>query len=227
LRELTGCDSDHNSACFSLNRLDINTLAEERHMNGIPINTVILVAVLLAVALGVVGWLVTQRQRSLKLQEHFGPEYGRAVSELGSRKKAEAELRQREARVSKLTILPLTPADAARFAHAWRALQGRFIDNPKGVVAEADNLVRELMQKRGYPMADFEHRAADISVDHPDVVATYRAAQAIATRDLRGEADTEELRKAVVHYRTLFDELFEVTPAPSSLPADPGVPVRS
>jgi len=89
-------------------------------------------------------------------------------------------------------------------------LQGRFVDNPKGVVIQADQLVRELMGKRGYPVADFEHRAADISVDHPAVVDHYRAAQAIALRDKRGEADTEELRKAVVHYRALFDELLEV-----------------
>jgi len=89
-------------------------------------------------------------------------------------------------------------------------LQGRFVDNPKGVVVQAEQLVRELMEKRGYPMGDFERRAGDISVDHPDVVANYRAAQAIAVRDQRGSADTEELRKAVVHYRALFDELLEV-----------------
>ena len=100
-------------------------------------------------------------------------------------------------------------------------MQGRFVDNPKGVVTEADQLVRELMLKRGYPMGDFEHRAADISVDHPAVVANYRAAQAIAARDQRGEADTEELRKAVVHYRALFDELLEVSPArPTAMPAE-------
>jgi phage portal protein BeeE len=107
-------------------------------------------------------------------------------------------------------------------------LQSRFVDNPKGVVAEADALVRELMLKRGYPMGDFEVRAADISVDHPNVVKNYRAAQAIAVRDARGEADTEELRKAVVHYRTLFDELLGVVPVKAAAePAVRGVPVRS
>ena len=124
-----------------------------------------------------------------------------------------AELKAREKRVEKFTITPLAPADAARFTQAWNALQGRFIDNPKGVVVEADTLVRELMLNRGYPMGDFEMRAADISVDHPTVVENYRAAQAIAVRDERGEADTEELRKAVVHYRTLFDELLGERPA--------------
>jgi hypothetical protein len=195
-------------------------------MNSVPTNTVILAVVLIAAALGVIAWLVMQKQRSLKLHQRFGPEYDRAVNEFGSKTKAETELRKREERVGRLNITPLTPADAARFSQSWSALQGRFIDNPKGVVAEADLLVRELMAKRGYPMGDFELRAADISVDHPGVVKNYRAAQAIASRDLRGEADTEELRKAVVHYRTLFDELLEVTPA-TNLPADRGVLVNS
>lgn len=118
-------------------------------------------------------------------------------------------LLRRETRVAGLTIVPLTPADSARFSAAWIALQSRFVDNPKGVVGEADQLVRELMAKRGYPMGDFEARAADISVDHPDVVANYRSARIIADRDIKGEADTEELRKAVVHYRTLFEELLD------------------
>jgi len=183
-----------------------------------PTNTVIFAVVLIVVVLGLVAWLVMQKQRSLRLRQRFGPEYDLAVREFGSRTKAEAELKKRTQRVAGLTITPLAAADAARFSQAWRALQGRFIDSPKEVVVEADNLVRDLMVKRGYPMADFEHRAADISVDHPGVVTTYRAAQAIATRDLRGEADTEELRKAVVHYRTLFDELLEVAPA-TNLPA--------
>jgi hypothetical protein len=196
-------------------------------MNTMPMNTVILAVVLIAVALGAVAWTVIQKQRSMKLRQRFGPEYERAVDEFGGRTRAEAELKKREARVARLNLIPLTAADAARFADAWRGLQGRFIDSPKGVVAEADILVTELMLKRGYPMADFEHRVADISVDHPSVVATYRAAQAIATRDLRGEADTEELRKAVVHYRTLFDELLEVTPRVTDMPTDRGVPVHS
>ena len=142
--------------------------------------------------------------------KHFGPEYERTVTELGSRAKGESELKAREKRVERLEILPLAPSEAARFSEAWQALQSRFVDNPKGVVVQAEQLVRELMAKRGYPMGDFEQRAGDISVDHPDVVANYRAAQAIAVRDQRGSADTEELRKAVVHYRALFDELLEV-----------------
>jgi uncharacterized membrane protein len=197
-------------------------------MNTIPTNTVIAVVLLIAVVIAVVAWLVMQRQRSAKLKLRFGPEYDRAVIDYGGRTTGEAELLKREQRVARLKIVPLTPADALRFSQAWSALQGRFIDNPKGVVAEADHLVRELMEKRGYPMGDFEHRAADISVDYPGVVSNYRAAQVIATRDASGEADTEELRKAVVHYRTLFDELLEVKPAVvSTVSADRGVPVHS
>jgi len=197
-------------------------------MNTIPTNTVIAAVLLIALLISVVAWLVIQKQRTLELKRRFGPEYDLTVSELGSRVKAEAELTSREKRVAGFEIVPLTPADAVRFTQAWSALQGRFIDNPKGVVLDADHLVRELMAKRGYPMGDFEHRVADISVDHPDVVATYRAAQSIAARDERGEADTEELRKAVVHYRTLFDELLGVAAdkAPSAR-AELGVPVHS
>jgi hypothetical protein len=152
----------------------------------------------------------SKKKRSHKLQERFGPEYDRTVNEYGSRTKAESDLKAREKRVERLVILSLTPAEAARFTEAWHALQSRFIDNPKGVVVQAEQLVRELMEKRGYPMGDFERRAGDISVDHPDVVANYRSAQAIVLRDQTGTADTEELRKAVVHYRALFDELLEV-----------------
>jgi hypothetical protein len=166
------------------------------------------VAVLGLVALG--AWFFSQKKRSHKLQERFGPEYDRTVNEYGSRTKAESDLKAREKRVERLVILSLTPAEAARFTEAWHALQSRFIDNPKGVVVQAEQLVRELMEKRGYPMGDFERRAGDISVDHPDVVANYRSAQAIALRNQTGTADTEELRKAVVHYRALFDELLEV-----------------
>jgi hypothetical protein len=192
-------------------------------------HTAVLVVVLIALAGAIVAWVAIQGQRSLRLRRRFGPEYDRAVQEFGGRTKAEAELLKREARVARLNIVPLTPADAVRFSQAWSALQGRFIDNPTGAVAEADRLVRELMAKRGYPMCDFEHRAADISVNHSSVVATYRAAQTIAARDARGEADTEELRKALVHYRTLFAELFGVAPevAAPKIRADSDLPVPS
>jgi hypothetical protein len=197
-------------------------------MTTIPTNTLILAIVLIALAVAAVAWLVVQKQKSTKLRRRFGPEYDRAIKEYGGRTKAEAELNKREQRVAGLNIIPITAAEAARFSNAWSSLQSRFVDDPKGVVPEADLLVRELMIKRGYPMGDFELRAADISVDHPSVVKNYRAAQIIALRNARREADTEELRTAVVHYRTLFDELLGVVPTKvASIPATGGVPVRS
>ena len=165
-----------------------------------------IVVVLLVVA----GLLLTRKRRSEKLEERFGPEYHRTLDEHGSRTKAEAELLARQKRVEQLNIVPLAPAEAERFSQAWKSLQARFVDSPQGVLFEADQLVRELMQRRGYPMGDFETRAADISVHHPSVVEHYRAAHNIALRDQRGEADTEALRQAIVHYRALFGELLEV-----------------
>jgi len=167
-------------------------------------------SIVIIALLALVAFFVWRRNESQGLVDRFGPEYNRAVDDLGSRTKAEAELRARQKRVAKLDIVPLTPAEAERFMREWLAIQGRFVDNPKGVLADADRLVRELMQKRGYPMGDFERRAADISVDHPHVVEHFRAAQAITTLERAGDADTEALRKAVVHYRALFDDLLEV-----------------
>ena len=151
-------------------------------MTTAPTNTVILAILLIAIVSAVAGWLIIRRQRSLRLRRRFGPEYDLTVSKFSNQGKAEAELLKREQRVARLSIVPLTAADASRFSRAWNSLQGRFIDSPKGVVSEADHLVRELMAKRGYPMGDFDHMAADISVDHPTVVATYRAAQSIAAQ---------------------------------------------
>jgi hypothetical protein len=153
------------------------------HMNTIPPQWIIVGGVVVVALLALGAWLFSQKKKqSVRLQKRFGPEYGRTVDELGGRTKAESELKAREKRVEHLTLKPLVPAEAARFSQAWSALQGRFVDNPKGVVVQADQLVRELMLVRGYPMGDFERRAADISVDHPAVVENYRAAQAIAAR---------------------------------------------
>jgi hypothetical protein len=174
------------------------------------------VVVIVLIAIGI--WLTMRKRQSEDLEQRFGPEYRHAVDEHGSRPKAEAELLAREKRVKKLHIVPLAPEQAMRFSDDWRSLQSRFIDNPQGVLMDADRLVCDLMRLRGYPMADFETNAADISVDHPAVVHHYRAAHDIALRDHRGEADTEALRQAVVHYRALFSELLEVEEAH---PADP------
>ena len=196
-------------------------------METLDTQTWIILAAVVALALVALGvWFFYRKDQSHKLQKRFGSEYGRTVNELGSRTKGESELKAREKRVERLEILPLAPPEAARFSEAWQALQGRFVDSPKGVVVQAEQLVRELMEKRGYPMGDFERRAGDISVDHPDVVANYRSAQAIAVRDQRGSADTEELRKAVVHYRALFDELLEVREARQEMIAEKRVAAR-
>jgi hypothetical protein len=178
----------------------------------------ILAAVLVVALIAVAAWAAAQRRRkeSWRLQQRFGPEYVRLVNEVG-RSKAEAELAAREKRVEGLDIVALSTADATKFRQAWVAIQARFVDDPKTSVVEADHLVYDLMAKRGYPMGDFERRAADISVDHPAVVSNYRAARAIALRDERSEATTEELRKAVVHYRALFQELLEVSESEPSV----------
>jgi hypothetical protein len=170
----------------------------------------ILIGVVILVLLAAAIWLQMRKKESQTLEKRFGPEYDRAVEELGSRPKAEAELKARQQRVEQLHIVPLAPAEARRFSESWRVLQGRFVDNPKDVLADADLLVRELMQKRGYPMGDFDRRAADISVDHPTVVDRYRAAHDIAVRDRHGDVDTEGMRQAVIHLRALFAELLEV-----------------
>src|SRR5271170_7531837 len=166
-------------------------------MATIPVSWIILSAVAVIALVAAAAWALSHKKKqSLRLQQRFGSEYGRTIDELGGKSKAESELKARETRVERLNITALAPSEAARFNQAWSALQSRFVDNPKGVVMEADQMVREVMLKRGYPMGDFERRAADISVDHPTVVDTYRAAQAIAMRDHRGEANTEDLRQA-------------------------------
>jgi hypothetical protein len=182
-------------------------------MDNVNTQTLIVAAIVAVILIAAGAYLLYRKKQSQRLEQRFGPEYGAVVEELGGQAKAEEELMKREKRVERLDIVPLQPADATRFAQAWIRLQASFIDDPKGVLVQADQLVREVLLKRGYPMADFERRAADISVDHPAVVSNYRAAQLIVVRDQRGEADTEELRKAVVHFRALFDELLGLAPA--------------
>lgn len=169
---------------------------------------IVLILVALVVGAGA-AWFFTQRQKSQRLRERFGPEYQRSVEEHGDPRRAEKELERRQERIAHLEIRPLPPEDRTRFADQWRSIQGLFVDDPKRAIAEADGLVTEVMRARGYPVADFEQRAADISVDHPQVVEHYRAADAIARSSDRGEATTEDLRQAMVHYRVLFEDLLE------------------
>jgi hypothetical protein len=170
---------------------------------------IILVLLVLAVAVGAVAWTSMQRRRTEELRERFGPEYDHAVQELGDQHQAEAELQARQKRVERLKIQPLELAERDRFVTEWRSTQAQFVDEPAGAIAEADRLVAEVMRARGYPVGDFEQRAADISVDHPDVLQHYRAAHTIALANERGQATTEDLRQAMVHYRALFEDLLE------------------
>jgi hypothetical protein len=175
------------------------------------VDTWVWIVIAVVVVLLVAGALVTvQRRRSAQLQQRFGPEYERVVEDSGSRRDAERELADRTKRREQLDIKPLTPAARERYSSAWQAVQTRFVDAPGPAVAEADRLVSEVMQERGYPMDDFEQRAADISVDHPQLVDNYRSAHDLAVRSDAGDATTEELRRAMVHYRSLFEELLEV-----------------
>ena len=171
--------------------------------------TGITIALLIAavITIGVVVWFVVRGKRSKHLKQHFGPEYDRTVRHSGSREKAEAELREREKRVRKFDIVDLSPSDRRRYQDSWAIVQGRFVDDPKTAVEEANRLIQEVMQRRGYPVIDFDQSAADLSVDYPVVVENYRAAYQIAVRNDRGVADTEELRQALVYYRALFREL--------------------
>jgi hypothetical protein len=168
------------------------------------------VVVVLVIVVAVVLYMRRRRNTTAGLKNRFGPEYDRAVKQNGSERKAEAKLADRETRVDMLKIRDLDPTERERYLAQWQAVQSRFVDYPKGAVTEADELVSSLMQTRGYPVADFDQRAADISVDHPRVVENYRSAHDIALRLGKGEASTEELRTAMIHYRSLFDELVQV-----------------
>jgi hypothetical protein len=162
-----------------------------------------------AVVLGA-AFAATRGSRRRRLREDFGPEYDRAVADAPTRREAEAELTERRRRHEEFDIRPLSATSRRRYAQEWEAAQARFVDDPPNAIAEADQLIQRVMQERGYPVADFEQRAADVSVDHPEVVDNYRSAHAIARRSIHGDAETEELRQAMVHYRALFEELLEM-----------------
>ena len=169
-----------------------------------------LILIIIALILVVTAFQMSRRRRqSEQLHERFGPEYDRTVSEYGSQDRAEADLIARKERVEGLNLRPLSPADRARFTEAWRATQARFVDEPAAATADADRLITDLLRVRGYPVGDFDRRAADISVNYPHVVENYRAAHAISLASAQGQASTEDLRNAMIHYRALYDELLE------------------
>ena len=168
---------------------------------------IVAIIAIFVIAVTVIVFAV-RRSRTERLRKKFGDaEYERTVAERGNRRAAEANLEQRTERVKSFHLRPLAEADRQRFQEAWAAVQTRFVDGPAGAVTEADQLLGDLMATRGYPVGDFETRAADISVDHPMVVQNYRAGHDIAVRHLQGHAGTEDLRRAMIHYRALFDDL--------------------
>ena len=176
-----------------------------------PIYWVLLVALVIAAFVigGVAVWMLMKRGSGHRLKERFGPEYDRIAKETGDHKKAEHELLRREHRVAQFDIRRLSSEERADYADRWRRVQAAFVDTPDRAVAEADELVGAVMRARGYPVSDFEQRAEDLSVDHAEVVQNYRAGHTLALRSGRGEAQTEDLRQAMVHYRALFEELLE------------------
>jgi hypothetical protein len=176
-----------------------------------PMDVWVWVVIAAAVLVLVVGvWMLAARRRRTQLRERFGPEYERLLAERGDRREAESELTGRQKRREEMDIRPLDPAARDNYAIAWREIQARFVDGPSVAVKDADGLVTEVMRDRGYPIEDFDQRSADISVDYPVVVENYRAAQAITLRNEEGRASTEDLRQAMVHYRSLFSSLLGV-----------------
>ena len=175
----------------------------------VPVVPIVMGALVLLALMGFAVWASSRRRRSEELRERFGPEYERAVDEYGDQKLAEQKLRERKERVEGLELRALQPEERLRFTRLWREVQARFVDGPADAISQANTLIKEVMQERGYPVGDFDQRAADISVRHPDVVQHYRAAREIAKRSERRQATTEDLRQAMVHYRALFDELLD------------------
>jgi hypothetical protein len=170
---------------------------------------VVLLVVIAAVVVAALIYVVARKRRSQNLREQFGPEYDRVVQKEGNVQKGEQLLAFRQKHRKALHIRSLSEEDQARFSSRWSNVQAEFVDDPSSTVARADELILEVMQVRGYPTTDFTQQAADISVDHPTVVENYRAAHEIAHRRSLGQASTEDLRQAMVHYRALFSELLE------------------
>ena len=174
-------------------------------------NTMMVIAVFfgaaILVAIVVAIWALVRVRRTNDLRSRFGPEYGRMARAEGDARQAEKVLQERQKRVAKLEIKPLTERQRAGFADSWEHLQARFVDDPSAAVADADSLVQDVMNTRGYPVVDFEQRVADVSVDHPAVVQNYRLAHDLALRHQRENLPMEKLREAMIHYRALFADL--------------------
>lgn len=180
-----------------------------RKMDTTNTITIIVAVVILLVIGGLLGMAFSRRQRSKRLQERFGVEYDRTVDEVGDRRRAEQELEARLDHVKALEIRPLSAEEAERFTKEWQFAQAEFVDEPLASVRKANRLIKDVMNAKGYPVDDFEQRAADISVDYPDLVIDYRELRAIATKGDDEEVTTEEMRQAMVHARALFQDLVQ------------------
>jgi hypothetical protein len=167
--------------------------------------------VIVVAAVVIAALLLSSRRKTARMKQHYGREYERLVSEAGGQKAAEKELSARERKRDELEIVPLTPAALSDFTTRWSQVQTGFVDNPTTAVGVADRLITEVMRERGYPVDDFDQRAADISVDHPQIVENYRTAHRIHLAQQDGDVSTEQQREAFVHYRALFDKLLEKT----------------
>ena len=170
------------------------------------------VVLVVVVVLALVLWLVLRQRRQAKMRQRFGPEYDRAIEQHGSRRTAEADLSDRARRHERLELQPLSPEARGRYQDQWRGIQSRFVDEPEAAIIEADSLLDRVMRDRGYPVEDFDEKADLVSVDHPGVVENYRAARAVRERNTRNLASTEDLRDALLRYRSLFDEMLETAP---------------
>ena len=175
---------------------------------------IIAALIIIAVVVLTAALMMTRRRRSEHIKSRFGSEYARVSDEVGGAKKAEAVLAAREKRVAAYTIKPLPAEMRNHFIDTWQNVQAQFVDDPKYAVTRADDLLGEVMRARGYPVHDFDQRTEDLSVDHSEVVQNYRSAHDIALRHSRGEASTEDLRTAMIHFRALFDDLVN-EPAPN------------
>ncbi len=175
---------------------------------------IIAVVVVLVILAAILAPRFARRQRSDRFQKQYGPEYDRTVQTAGSEKKAQTELNDRQKHVATLKIRPLSASERERYMADWKTVQAKFVDQPGQATVEADHLIMEVMQLRDYPVSDFEQRAADVSVQYPALVTNYRAAREIAIKNEQHHVGTEDLRQAMIHYRSLFDELLKSETVP-------------